>query len=108
MIVHPICKDLEKTIKSNAVNVGLDKIDFTKRYKLTKIGSKNKSDQNQMTAHCGGSIFLFGYENYVWICVVSASEYFKTSPVVNVLDDSSSKKAYTIETENSFYRLDEI
>ena len=104
MNIYPGVKKYTKDIEANAKKVGLDKVDFTKNYVLSKTGAKKESSHgypNEMEA-ARGQVQVIGNEDYVWILVSDHSYWFKTSPILSV---RKVKDKYKIETENSFYEL---
>lgn len=103
-------------VKRLATLKGLDKIDYKKTYKLVKLGAKVPSARgypNKMVALSEGEFFLCGAEQeeqaFVWLIGFSTrgldGSYFKTSPILSCKEV---KGGYKIETENSFYKLEEI
>jgi hypothetical protein len=97
--------ELVADIRANAMQVGLDKLDYEGFYTLKKLGAKNESPlgyPNQYTV-IKGSVCLIGNEDFVAIYMTGISEWFKTSPVMSC---KKTKQGFKIETENSFYLLE--
>jgi hypothetical protein len=103
MKVHRLIQDgLDDKIKNQAVEVGLDQLDFDKIYRLYKVGSKHSFNIVEVKCVGQGEIRLTGSENHVSLFISSLREWFRTSPVLSC---QYNKDKYTIETANSFYEL---
>lgn len=98
--------ELVADIRTNAMTVGLDKIDYEGFYTLKKLGAKNKSPLGYPNAYTvtKGSVCLIGNQDFVAIYVTGMRDWFKTSPVVSC---KKVKNGFKIETENSYYLLEE-
>lgn len=110
MKVHALVEHMSDVIKANAAKVGLDALNYDKGYKLIKIGVKNKSpfglpDKGELSR---GGISLVGNDDKVWLVFNSLSGWFKTSPVLRCWKADDGGGGYEFETENSFYRLEEL
>jgi len=102
MKFHPLSEKYEKEIRENAKKVGLDKIDFDKRYYVTKIKSKS-SGRELDEFKIRGEPCLLGNEDFLKLYFNSISEWFMTSLVVSTEKDGDN---YIVETENSTYLLE--
>jgi len=96
-----------KTIKKNAIAIGLHKLDFSKYYTLTKIGSMEESGHNNFnsTIHSHAQVFVIGNDEYIWFCFQGSDRAFdwsRTSPIVTF---KKLRNKYVFTTQNSVYEL---
>lgn len=109
--VYPECKEPVADIVAKATEVGLDQIDYSKGYSLRKRSSKRDAGYPEgFLALRDGYYYVVGGkqgdELYVWIYGVRYNgEWFKTSPVINVIKKDN---GFILETWNSFYDMDEL
>jgi len=94
-----------KTIKKNAIAIGLHKLDFSKYYTLTKIGSMVESGHNNFnsTIHSHAKVFVIGNDEYIWFFFQGRGfDWSKTSPIVTF---KKLRNKYVFTTQNSVYEL---
>lgn len=98
---------------AKAKAAGLDKIDYESVYKLVKLGAKRPSGKgypDKMIALLRGTFWLISAKDkgelFVWLYGSWINgEWFKTSPILSC---KKVKGGYKIETQNSFYKLEEV
>ena len=88
-----------------AKSLDLYKIDWSKTYKLTKLGSKKTSSMGYPDAYdvITAPMTLIGDDTCVWLLFSSGFNWFKTSPIMKIT--KLSKHSWEIETENSIYKI---
>jgi len=109
MNIHPESSVPKSQIKRKATLVGLDKIDYDKTYKITKLKSINPNGYNGVILSRGvlqivgtldsGAVAVWLYASWI------SGEWFKTSPVQKV---RKLKNGYKVITQNSIYILTEV
>lgn len=104
MRVHPAIIEGTEEILSAAKLVGLDKIDYDKKYTLFKTEAKNKSttgipDDGYIDR---GNVYIIGNEKQSALYLMNHDSWFKTS---QVLSCEPIELGYRVETNNSIYEL---
>ena len=105
----------KKACMKKIKELGLDKINFERMHKLTKVSSKNPSPYgypDEMVAMDKGKVFVVGNtdtdETLVWIALTAIrGDWFKTSPIVKPITKKNTK-TFVIETKNSVYELERL
>jgi hypothetical protein len=110
MKVHDLIEkempDIVPIIKKNAKKLGLHKINYDHVYLLHKTSAKVSSSRGYPDSFTVGTCFvrLVGNDTTVSIYISGLREWFRTSPILSC---RKVKKGYKIETQNSFYFLEQ-
>ena len=103
LINTPFSEDILK----KAERLGMNVIDYNKKYILTKVKTKTPNPYGYNNGDTiTGFPYLIGNKNHVALFFEGSGEWFKTSSIVEF--EATSDDGIYFETENSYYKLTPI